>query len=352
MVAPDSFRLSDLPIPVIQAPMAGTATPALAGAVSNAGGLGAIGIATSTAEAARRMIEETRVLTGKSFNVNVFCHKAARRDVGVESRWLAHLAPLFAEFGAKPPDALHDIYPSFLGNDDAFHMLLETRPAVVSFHFGLPPRDRIAALKGAGITTFATATSLAEARTIEAAGVDAIVAQGIEAGGHRGVFDVAAVDERLSTSVLVRLLVKSTSLPVIAAGGIMDGRGVRAALDLGAAAAQMGTAFLLCPESAASASYRANLQGAGASSTLLTSVVSGRPARGLENRLMRHGEAPGSPPPPDYPVTYDATKQLAAAAKAHGPDDITPNWAGQGVLLARAMPAAELMQVLRAEMEA
>ena len=351
MAAPDLLQRLDLAAPIVQAPMAGTATPALAAAVSNAGGLGSIGIATATVDQARSMIAETRARSNKSFNVNVFCHQPAKRDVVAEARWLAHLAPLFVEVGAAPPTELHDIYPSFLGNDDAFRMLLETAPAVVSFHFGLPGSDRIAALKERGIITFATATNPAEARQAEAAGIDAIVAQGIEAGGHRGIVDLDAVDERLSTAGLLQLLVRQTALPVIAAGGIMDGRGIRAALELGAAAAQLGTAFILCPESAASAEYRANLQAATAAVTRLTGVVSGRPARGLVNRLMRHGEAPGSPPHPAYPVAYDATKRLAAAAKAQGRDEFSPHWAGQGAPLARAMPAADLMAVLRAEMQ-
>ena len=344
---------AQLPVayPIIQAPMAGVATPALAAAVSNGGALGSLGIGAGTAAQARRMIEETRALTGKPINVNVFCHAPAQRDAARETAWLDHLAPLFLEFGAALPTVLEEIYRSFNDDDDSFRMLLDLRPEVVSLHFGLPSRDKIAALSHAGIRTMATATNLEEALLIEQAGVDAIVAQGIEAGGHRGMFKPAAPDERLSMAVLVRLLVKRTNLPVIAAGGIMDGAGVRAALDLGAAGAQLGTAFILCPESAASDAYRANLQNERAGSTALTAAISGRPARGIVNRLIAHGDN-GGVLPADYPVAYDAAKQLHAAAAKSGNHEFAAHWAGQGAPLARAMPAAELVRLLVREMDA
>ncbi|GAA4331481.1 nitronate monooxygenase [Pigmentiphaga soli] len=336
--------------PIIQAPMAGVSTPRLAAAVSNAGGLGSLGIGASTVAQARQAIEETRALTDRPFNVNVFCHAPARRDPVREAAWLAHLAPLFAEAGATPPAALDEIYKTFLGDAAAFALLLEQRPAVVSFHFGLPAREQIQALRAAGIYTLATATSPQEARRIEQAGVDAIVAQGIEAGGHRGIFDPEATDERLSTSVLVRQLVRDTTLPVIAAGGIMDGQGIKAALDLGAAAAQLGTAFVLCPESAANEAYRANLKSERAANTRLTSVLSGRPARGMVNRLIAFGEMAGSPQPADYPVAYDAAKQLNAAAAKRGNHEFAAQWAGQGAPQARELPAAQLVSTLAGEL--
>lgn len=335
--------------PIIQAPMAGTSTPQLAAAVSNAGGLGSLGIGGSGVDQARRMIQDTFALTDKPFNVNVFCHAPEKPDPDRDTAWVTYLSPLFAEFGATPPGALAEIYQSFLQGDDAFDMLLEQRPAVVSFHFGVPAADRIQALKRAGIYTIASATSLHEATLIEQAGIDAIVAQGIEAGGHRGMFDPAAADERLSTSVLVRLLVQRTTLPIIAAGGIMDGAGIKAALDLGAVAAQLGTAFVLCPESAANEGYRTNLQSARSASTRLTTVLSGRPARGLVNRFMTYGEAQGSPVPSGYPYAYDAGKQLIAAAAKHGNHDFGAHWAGQGAPLARALPAEKLIATLVAE---
>jgi nitronate monooxygenase len=336
--------------PVIQAPMAGVSTPELAAAVSNAGGLGSLGIGASTINQARTMIEQTHRLTEQPFNVNVFCHAPATRDPDREKAWLAHLAPLFSEAGLDTPDQLDEIYTSFLVDDEQLKMLLELRPAVVSFHFGIPSADGTACLREAGIYTMATATNLYEAALIERAGIDAIVAQGAEAGGHRGMFNPQTTDECLSTMVLVRLLAKHTTLPIIAAGGIMDGRAVNSMLNLGAIAAQLGTAFVLCPESAANSAYRENLKSQRATQTRLTDVLSGRPARGMVNRLMTSGEAKGSPLPADYPLAYDAVKRLNAAASKLGNNEFAAQWAGQGAPLARELPAAELMRVLMAEM--
>lgn len=338
-----------LTLPIIQAPMAGTSTAQLAAAVSEAGGLGSLGLGASTPQQARQAIRDTRALTARPFNVNFFCHAPAVRDGAREAAWLAHLKPLFDEAGAPVPAVLEEIYPTFVNDEAMLAMLLEERPAVVSFHFGLPTAAALDALRAAGIVTMASATSVHEAQLIEQAGVDAIVAQGYEAGGHRGVFEPEAPDERLPMAVLLRQLVQQTRLPVIAAGGIMDGAGIQAALTLGAAAAQLGTAFILCPESSASASYRANLQSARAAQTRMTSVLSGRPARGMVNRYIGHGEAPGSPPPAAYPVAYDAAKQIHAAAAKLDNHEFAAQWAGQGAPLARALPAAQLMALLAGE---
>jgi nitronate monooxygenase len=332
--------------------MAGVATPELAAAVSNAGGLGSLGIGAGTAAQGRQVIEETRAISAKPFNVNVFCHAPARRDAAAEAAWVQHLAPLLAETGAAIPSSLAEIYRTFNDDEETYRMLLALRPAVVSFHFGLPPRERLAALRQAGIYTMATATNLEEARLIEDAGVDAIVAQGSEAGGHRGMFDPDQADEQLSTGVLVRLLVRKTGLPIIAAGGIMDGAGIKAALDLGAVAAQLGTAFILCPESSANAAYRANLKCERAAVTRLTSAISGRPARGILNRLITHGEGEGAPRAAAYPLAYDVAKQLHAAAAKSDNHEFAAHWAGQGAPLAREMPAAELVRTLVDEMGA
>ena len=288
--------------PIIQAPMAGVSTPALAAAVSNAGGLGSLGLGSSSVEKARDAIEKTQALTELPFQVNFFCHQPAQRDAAREARWLEHLAPLFADLNLSLPAKGEEIYRTFVSHEDMQRMLLELKPAVVSFHFGLPTPSQLVSLRSAGIVTLATATNLEEARKIEKAGIDAIVAQGIEAGGHRGVFAPENSDEGLSTNVLVRLIVKETSLPVIAAGGIMDGRGIRAALNLGAVAAQLGTAFILCPESAASDGYREILKSERAHHTRMTDAISGRPARGILNRIISHGLVPHSPPPAAYPV--------------------------------------------------
>lgn len=344
-------RLLDIEHPIIQAPMVGVSTPALAAAVSNAGALGSIGIGACTPAQARAMLAETRSLTRRPFNVNLFCHRPAVADAQREAAWLEHLRPLFAEFGAEPPAGIREIYKSFLADPEMLQMLLDERPAVVSFHFGLPPRDWIDALKAAGIRLLASATSLEEARRVEAAGVDAIVAQGIEAGGHRGVFEPEKGDAGIGTLALVRLIARHCRLPVIAAGGIMDGQGIRAALALGAQGAQLGTAFVPCPESAANAAYRAALKGERAHQTRITAAISGRAARGMVNRLWTDLDTADAPALPDYPNTYDAAKALHAAASARGCNDFAVQWAGQGAPLAREMPAAELVKVLVEEMQ-
>ncbi len=341
-----------LALPIIQAPMAGTCTPALAAAVSNAGGLGSIGVgAVDPAEAERRIIELRR-LTDRPFNVNVFCHQPARADAAVEDAWRARLAGQFRAFGAEPPTQLQEIYTSFVADEAMLAVLVRQRPAVVSFHFGVPSVLFVAALKAAGATLLATATSLAEADVAGAAGMDAVVAQGYEAGGHRGMFDPNARDDRLGTLALVRLLVRKRSLPVIAAGGIMDGAGIGAVMSLGAAAAQLGTAFIACPETSADAGYRAALAGNAAQHTTMTRVISGRPARCLANAFTRWGEGVADTQVPEYPIAYDAGKALNAAAKARGEFGFGAQWAGQGAPLSRAMPAGELVGVLGREMAA
>lgn len=337
--------------PILQAPMAGVSTPAMAAAVTEAGGLGALGVGAASPEQARAMIRETRAATAGPFNVNVFCHAPAQADAGHAADWLAALAPLFAGFGAQPPEALSEIYRSFLVDDAMLTMLLEERPAVVSFHFGLPDARRIAALRDAGIALLASATDPAEARAAAAAGVDAVVAQGFEAGGHRGIFDPAAHDDRLGMLALTQILARDLAVPVIAAGGIMTGGGIAAALAAGAAAAQLGTAFIGCDESAADAAYRAALMGAAAAHTRMTAAISGRPARCLANRFTDWAETHPQAQPPAYPIAYDAGKALNAAAKAAGEAGFGTQWAGQGAPLARAMPAADLVALLAAEME-
>ena len=341
----------DLALPLIQAPMAGVSTPRMAAAVCEAGGLGSIAVGATDAAGARAMIEDLRGRTARAFNVNLFVHGTARADPAREAAWLEWLAPRFAEFGAEPPAQLRTIYQSFADDPDMLALLIELAPPVVSFHFGLPPAAALAALRARGIYLMATATSLGEARAIEAAGIDAVVAQGIEAGGHRGDFAPEAPDDALGSFALSRLLVREAGLPVIAAGGIMDGAGIAAALDLGAAAAQLGTAFIACPESAADDGYRAALMGPGAYHTALTPLISGRPARALPNRFTALAAPCGGRTPPDYPIAYDAGKALHAAAKARGEHGFGAHWAGQGAPLARAMPAAELVQTLRREFE-
>jgi nitronate monooxygenase len=337
-------------LPILQAPMAGISTPELAAAVSNAGALGALGVGALRADAARAEIRKTRALTARPFHVNVFCQASPVADPAREARWLAWLAPEFARFGATPPAALTEIYASFDHDDAMLAMLLEERPHVVSVHFGIPGPAKIRALREAGIVLLASATSLGEARRVAAAGFDAVIAQGIEAGGHRGVFDPALPDEGLGTMALTRVVAREIDLPVIAAGGIMDGRGIAAALALGASAAQLGTAFVACPESSADDAFRAALRDERAMHTVITSAISGRAARGLANAFTALGARADAPPVPDYPRAYDAGKALHAAAKARGSAEMAAHWAGPGAPLARAMPAGELVRTLSVEL--
>ncbi|UVW28759.1 nitronate monooxygenase family protein [Massilia sp. H6] len=348
---PNLLAMLNILHPIIQAPMAGVSTPALAAAVSEAGALGSIAVGTSTPQQARAAIAAVRQHTGRPFNVNVFTHAPACSDPAREAAWLDWLRPHFARFGAEPPAALSEIYRSFLADDAMFELLLSERPAVVSFHFGLPAQVHIDALKAAGIVLFTTATSLQEALQSEAAGIDVIVAQGIEAGGHRGMFDPCAPDAALPTFALLRQLSGKVKLPLVAAGGIMDGQAIRRALEHGASAVQMGSAFIACPESSAPPHHRALIAQGAALHTELTSVISGRPARGIVNRLFLDAGAPGHPPLPDYPIAYDAAKALHAAASSQGCQDYSVNWGGTGFAQARSLPARELVAVLVEEMK-
>ncbi|MGI3171155.1 NAD(P)H-dependent flavin oxidoreductase [Pseudooceanicola sp. C21-150M6] len=348
----DFLSTLGLSVPVIQAPMAGVSTPELAAAVSNSGALGSIGIGATDTEGARSMITDLRARTTAPFNVNVFVHADPTPDDAISAAWCEALRPLFGTYGATPPDALHVIYKSFAGNEPLIRLLVHLAPPVVSFHFGLPDQDTIEALRQAGCLLLLTATNLEEARAAERAGMTAIVAQGYEAGGHRGMFDPSARDERLPTAALTRQLVLETALPVIAAGGIMDGAGIRAALDLGAVAAQLGTAFVACPESAADAGYRAALGRAAQTGTVMTDRLSGRPARCLVNRMTSWADSHTAIPAPPYPIAYDAAKALNAAAKAAGEYGFGAQWAGQAAARIRPMPAADLVALLRSELAA
>jgi nitronate monooxygenase len=346
------LKLLSIELPIIQAPMAGVSSPAMAAAVANAGALGSIGVGATNAAGARQMIAEIRERSNRPFNVNVFCHQPARQDPVIEAAWIDRLGPEFHSLGAEPPAALTEIYKSFVEDDDMLAALLNDRPKVVSFHFGAPSPDRVRALRDAGIVLLGSATSVAEARILVAAGVHAIVAQGYEAGGHRGVFDPDAPDDRLGIIALTRLLVRQLDVPVIAAGGIMDGAGISAALRLGAGAAQLGTAFIACPESLADAGYRTALASDAANHTVMTRAVSGRLARCLSNRFTEFGSDVPAHEIPAYPIAYDAGKALNAAGKAAGEPGFGAQWAGQGAPLARSLPAAELVATLAAEMKA
>lgn len=342
-------QLLAIDAPLIQAPMAGVSTPELAAAVSNAGGLGSLGLGASRIEQAEKTITRTRTLTARPFNVNLFCHRSPVRNIAVESAWLAACRPLFSRLGAKPPGTLGEIYTPFLGHGDMLDMLLAQAPAVISFHFGLPDPGVIAALHAKGILLAATATSLAEAEHIQDSGLDLVIAQGYEAGGHRGMFNPEAVDYQTGTLPLLQQLKRHIAVPVAAAGGIMDGAGIRAMMTAGADGAQLGTAFLLCPESATDESYRRAIGARREMQTWMTAAISGRPARCIDNDFCRFARHAADLTVPPYPLAYDAGKALAAAARVRNEDGFGAHWAGQGINLIREMPAAILIATLMEE---
>jgi nitronate monooxygenase len=320
--------------------MASVATPELAAAVSNAGGLGALGSAMLAPEALRREAEAVRALTDRPFQLNFFCHRFPEIDSAMADAARAAIEPLYDEVGLGPPP--EPSAPMIDFDETRLEALLEIAPVVVSFHFGLPGADAVAACREAGLCILATATTVEEARHLEAAGVDAVVAQGAEAGGHRGSFLVGGDDGPVGTLSLVPQLVDAVNVPVIAAGGIADGRGLAAALALGAGAVQMGTAFVLAVESGAPDHYRRALAGSCPEQTTITRNFSGRPARVLANRIT---DEVIDPLP--YPAQMSLTMPLREAAE--DPRELYPMWAGQGAALARELPAAEIVERTVAE---
>jgi nitronate monooxygenase len=279
--------------------------------------------------------------------VNFFCHVPPTPDPAREARWREHLAPYYREFGldsaAATPFAVRAPF------DGVFCSVVEeTRPEVVSFHFGLPSRELMARVKAAGAIVLSSATTVAEARWLAERGVDAVIAQGLEAGGHRGMFLTGNIAGQVGTLALIPQVVDAVDLPVIAAGGIADVRGIVAALALGAAGVQLGTAYLHCPEAKISAPHREALASARADATALTNLITGRPARGIVNRLMRE-VGPISDIAPEFPLASGALAPLRAAAEARGLGDFSPLWAGQAAALGRALPAGELTRRLATE---
>lgn len=346
-------RLLDLlgiELPILQAPMAGVSTPQMAAAVSEAGALGALGLGASGVATARSSVQQLQQLTNKPFNLNVFCHADPIRDPAIDAGWIARAAPLFDRFAGRPPETLDQIYDSFRHDDAMLDLMLELPPAVVSFHFGLPRPDQIQRLRDAGVVLLATATSVPEARMVQAAGCHAVIAQGWEAGGHRGIFDPAASDARLTTDGLVPLIARAVDLPVVAAGGLITGQDIAQVMALGAAGAQLGTAFIGCPESAADDAYRDRLALGG--ETVMTAAISGRPARCLGNAMTEWGADAPVDAIPAYPCAYDLAKAIAGAARAQGATAYAAQWAGKGVDGVRIMPAGHLVETLAGELAA
>jgi nitronate monooxygenase len=330
--------------PIVQAPMAGVQNHALAVAVCEAGGLGSLPAAMLSPEALRQELTALRAKTSRPYNVNFFCHAPPLPNAERETQWRALLAPYYAELGLD----VHAV-PAGAGrlpfNAESAAVLAEFRPAVVSFHFGLPATHLLAQVRAMGAKVWSSATTVDEAQWLEYQGVDAVIAQGLEAGGHRGMFRTDELSTQLGTFALLPQIARAVRIPVIAAGGIADAKGVQAALQLGATAVQVGTAYLLCPEATTSAVHRAALQSSEAAHTALTRLFTGRPARGIFNRLM--GElGPLNPAAPEFPMATAAVAPLRAAAEAKGRGDFTPLWAGQNVSGCRAVSAAELTRAL------
>jgi nitronate monooxygenase len=333
-------------LPIIQAPMAGVQASALAIAVSSAGGLGSLPCALLGPDALRSELEAIRAATGRPVNVNFFCHKPPVPDPAREAAWRAALAPYYEEYNIDP-----GAIPAGPGrvpfNDEMAAVLEAFKPAVVSFHYGLPARDLVTRVKAWGAKILASATTVEEARWLESHGADAIVAQGIEAGGHRGIFLSADLNTQMGTFALVPQIVSHVHVPVIAAGGIADAKGVAAAMALGAAGVQVGTAYLLCPEATTSAVHRAALKHACARHTALTNVFTGRPARAIVNRVVRE-IGPMSAAAPAFPLAAAAIAPLRAKAESRGSSEFSPLWAGQNTTGCREIPAAELTRLLAA----
>ena len=336
--------LLGIELPLIQAPMAGVQDSALAIAVSNAGGLGSLPCAMLSPEAMRQELTTIRAGTDRPFNVNFFCHTQPQPDPDQQMRWHATLAPYFARFQLDPDAIAHG--PGRLPfNAESCDVLREFRPPVVSFHFGLPSDDLLARVRQLGSKVISSATTVEEALWLEAHGVDAIIAQGLEAGGHRGLFLSNDLHTQIGTFALLPQIVQAVKVPVIAAGGIADAQGVAAALALGASGVQVGTAYLLCPEAHTSALHRAALQSKAAHVTALTNLFTGRPARGIVNQLMRD-LGPINAVAPEFPLATAAIAPLRSAAERLGSSDFSPLWAGQNPSGCREIPAAELTQQL------
>jgi nitronate monooxygenase len=339
-------ELFDVELPIVQAPMAGVQGSALAIAVAGAGGLGSLPCAMLARDAMRDEIAAIRAATTRPFNVNFFCHTQPQRDELREARWRAALAPYYDELGIDPSHIAAG--PTRAPFDEATaELMLELRPPVVSFHFGLPPEPLLDAVKRSGATILSSATTVNEARWLESRGVDAIVAQGLEAGGHRGMFMTDDVSTQVGTLALVPQVVRAVSVPVIAAGGIADASGVAAAMALGASGVLVGTAYLLCPEATTSAVHRAALFSDATDHTALTNLFSGGPARGIVNRVMRELGAM-SPDAPAFPLASAAMAPLRARAEQAGSGDFSPLWSGQNASGCRAVPAAEITRALAA----
>lgn len=337
-------QLLGIELPIIQAPMAGVQGSALTIAVSNAGGLGSLACALLNAEEMCRELQTIRAQSDRPFSVNFFCHEPPLQDEDRARAWLAQFDAYYAELGitssATPSGPVR--MPI---NKEIAESVCKYKPAVVSFHFGLPSQDIMDIVHACGAKIVSSATTVEEARWLESRGVDAIIAQGLDAGGHRGMFLSADLSTQVGTFALLPQVVQAVRVPVIAAGGIADARGVKAAMDLGAAGVQVGTAYLLCPEANTSPVHRAALKSDAARITALTNIFSGRPARAIVNRVVKE-LGPISPHAPGFPLAMAASAPLRATAESMGSGDFSPLWAGQNVSGCKEVSAALLTREL------
>src|SRR6266851_9830364 len=341
------IELLGIELPIVQAPIAGAMDWELAAAAAEAGALGSLPCAMLNADQVRVQMAKIRARTEKPVNLNFFCHTRPVLSNAREARWRERLVPYYRELGIDPAAPV----PS--SNRTAFDagmcdIVEEVKPEVVSFHFGLPEPRLLQRVKAAGFLVMSSATTAAEARWLEEHGVDAVIAQGNEAGGHRGMFLTDDLAAQPGTFALVPQIVDAVKVPVIAAGAVTDARGIAAAFALGAAGVQIGTAYLWCPEAKISAPHRAALQSARDDGTAVTNLMTGRPARGIINRLMRE-IGPMSDLAPEFPLAAGALAPLRARAEAQGSGDFSPMSAGQAASLGRALPAGELTKKLAAE---
>jgi len=331
-------------LPLIQAPMAGVQGHALAVAVCNAGGLGSIPAAMLSLEALHAELTQLTALTKQPYNLNFFCHTPPAPDAARDAVWQQALQPYYSELGLS----LANISPSPSRapfGADAANVVEAFKPAVMSFHFGLPSDALLQRVKSWGSKVIASATTVDEALWLQAHGADAIIAQGLEAGGHRGMFLTEDLSTQMGLMALLPQIVQAVDLPVIAAGGIADAFGVASAMALGASAVQVGTAYMCCPEATTSELHRTALQSPAACHTALTTLFTGRPARGIMNRLMRE-LGPMSPAAPSFPLATGAIAPLRARAESQGSTDFSPLWSGQNASQCRHVPAAEVTRAL------
>jgi nitronate monooxygenase len=343
----DLFKIEH---PIVLAPMAGAMDVELAAAVAQGGGLGSLPCAMLTPERLREQVAQFRARTGKPVNVNFFCYTPPVLNNAREHAWRERLRPYYVELAVDPAAPIPSSNRAPF--DAAFCEVVEdVKPEVVSFHFGLPEKSLLQRVRAIGCRIISSATTVAEARWLAERGVDAVIAQGVEAGGHRGMFMGDDIATQVGTFALVPQIVDAVPLPVIASGAISDARGIAAAFTLGAAGVQVGSAFLHCPESKISAPHREALQRSTDDGTVLTNVITGRPARGIRNRVIRE-IGPFSTIAPEFPLAAGALMPLRAKAEATGSGDFSPLWSGQAAALGRVMPALELTTKLAADAQA